>query len=183
MKKYISLLMILTVLFAFTACDVETDEEPGGTAVEKLAGFWTVHVYYSVAEDDGSAPTNEADMENWEWDDLFGESSTIMTHNTSLNTANEIWFDDSKFFGVKVKADADYDNLSFVCDTKENVASEGEIKIIKAKVTLNGTTTPSGAPADAIVVYAKITNNNNTYGLNYFKYEGFRYTGFSDDVD
>lgn len=33
MKKYIALLLLVTVSFAFTACDDET--EPGGTAVEK----------------------------------------------------------------------------------------------------------------------------------------------------
>ena len=38
MKKYLSFLM-LAALFSFTACDVETDEEPGGTSVEKMAGF------------------------------------------------------------------------------------------------------------------------------------------------
>ena len=37
MKKYIALLLLVTVSFAFTACDDET--EPGGTAVEKMFGF------------------------------------------------------------------------------------------------------------------------------------------------
>ena len=40
MKKYIALLLLVTVSFAFTACDDET--EPGGTAVEKMAGTWIV---------------------------------------------------------------------------------------------------------------------------------------------
>ena len=38
MKKYIILLLLATVSFTFTACDNET--EPGGTAVEKMAGTW-----------------------------------------------------------------------------------------------------------------------------------------------
>lgn len=181
MKKYLSLLM-MSLLFAFTACDVETDEEPGGTAVEKVAGFWTVRVNYSIAEDEGNVPGDEANMENWEWDDMFGESAKISTYNTASNSAKEVWFDDSAFFGVKVKADLDYAQKTFSCDTKDNVASSGgEIKIIKAQVLPGAATTPSGAPADAIVVYAKITNNSNTYGLTYFKYEGYRYTGFAED--
>ena len=40
MKKYIILLLLATVSFTFTACDNET--EPGGTAVEKMAGTWYV---------------------------------------------------------------------------------------------------------------------------------------------
>lgn len=181
MKKYISFLM-MAVMVLFTACDVETNEEPGGTAVEKAAGFWTVHVNYSVAEDEGNTPTDEANIESWEWDDMFDESAVVSTYNTASNTDTEIWFDDDSFFGVKVKANLNYQDMTFSCEAKENAASYGgEVEIIKAQVIPNGTKTPSGAVADEIVVYAKITNNANTYGLTYFKYTGYRYTGFSSD--
>ena len=47
MKKY--LILFLTVLaFSFTSCDEDT--EPGGTAVEKMAGDWWVTYQQSVDE-------------------------------------------------------------------------------------------------------------------------------------
>ena len=45
MKKYISLaFMAIALTFGFTSCCVETNEEPGGTNVEKMAGRWNVMV-------------------------------------------------------------------------------------------------------------------------------------------
>ena len=45
MKKYISLaLMTIALSFGFVSCDVETNEEPGGTNVQNMAGRWTVSV-------------------------------------------------------------------------------------------------------------------------------------------
>ena len=43
MKKYISMMaMALTLAWGFTACDVETDEEPGGTNIQDMCGYWDV---------------------------------------------------------------------------------------------------------------------------------------------
>ena len=44
--------MLFTALAftAFVGCDTETDEEAGGTAVEKMAGTWTVTFTQSVDE-------------------------------------------------------------------------------------------------------------------------------------
>lgn len=39
MKKKI-VLYILSCFCLFTSCDVETNEEPGGTSIEKMAGTW-----------------------------------------------------------------------------------------------------------------------------------------------
>ena len=41
MKKYMILLLV-SLAFTFVACD--NDTEPGGTAVEKMAGDWWVTV-------------------------------------------------------------------------------------------------------------------------------------------
>ena len=51
MKKYIILLLLATVSFTFTACDNET--EPGGTAVEKMAGTWYVTWEQKNAHENG----------------------------------------------------------------------------------------------------------------------------------
>ena len=43
MKKILYFAMTALALgFGFTACDVETDEEAGGTNVQNLAGHWEV---------------------------------------------------------------------------------------------------------------------------------------------
>ena len=48
MKKYISMMaMALMLSMSFTACDVETDEKPGGTNIEKMCGYWDV-IWYAV---------------------------------------------------------------------------------------------------------------------------------------
>ena len=45
MKKYISFaFMALALSFGFVSCDTETNEEPGGTNVQKMAGRWDVQV-------------------------------------------------------------------------------------------------------------------------------------------
>ena len=46
MRKYIIHLATAAIaLVGFVACDVETNEKPGGTAVEQMAGFWDVRVH------------------------------------------------------------------------------------------------------------------------------------------
>ena len=56
MKKYISLaFMAIALTFGFTSCCVETNEEPGGTNVEKMAGRWNVMV--DAVDESGTEPT------------------------------------------------------------------------------------------------------------------------------
>ena len=48
MRKYIYIIALaLLAIPAFTSCDTETKEEPGGTAIEKMCGYWDV-VYDAV---------------------------------------------------------------------------------------------------------------------------------------
>ena len=45
MKNYISFaLMTIALSFGFASCDVETNEEPGGTNVQNMVGRWVVSV-------------------------------------------------------------------------------------------------------------------------------------------
>ena len=53
MKKYISLaFMAIALSFGFVSCSVDTNEEPGGTNVEKIAGRWNVTV--DVVDESGN---------------------------------------------------------------------------------------------------------------------------------
>ena len=46
MKKYIiQMAAAAFALMGLSACDVETNEKPGGTEVEQMAGFWDVRVH------------------------------------------------------------------------------------------------------------------------------------------
>ena len=51
--------MALMLSWGFTACDVETDEEPGGTNIEQMCGNWDVMCSGSY-NNDGS--TNISDV-------------------------------------------------------------------------------------------------------------------------
>ena len=101
MKKY--LILFLTVLaFSFTSCDEDT--EPGGTAVEKMAGDWWVTYQQSVDEynylfNGTGAMPDEANIENWNWDYVYDDAhSQIYTYNTAANVATEMFITDKKHY-------------------------------------------------------------------------------------
>ena len=99
MKKYISLaFMAVALSFGFTSCCVETNEEPGGTNVEKMAGRWNVVV--DAVDESG----------NVLYEDPYGLGTfTIMTYNTADNGVNKMWLDDNKkFWAFKMKVDVNY---------------------------------------------------------------------------
>ena len=44
--------MAIALSFGFVSCDTETNEEPGGTNVQKMAGRWNVQVDIVDESDD-----------------------------------------------------------------------------------------------------------------------------------
>ncbi len=183
MKKY--LILFLTVLaFSFTSCDEDT--EPGGTAVEKMAGDWWVTYQQSVDEynylfNGTGAMPDEANIENWNWDYFYDDAhSQIYTYNTAANVATEMFITDKKhYWNYRVKAMVDYAAKTFTCPTTTNLAYDTDVTIIGGKVLENAATTPSGMPADSIVFYIKFSDDE--YGFTYTKVSGFRRTGFTAD--
>ncbi|MFV0588029.1 lipid-binding protein [Bacteroides reticulotermitis] len=164
MKKYI-LLLFASLAFAFTACDDDT--EPGGTAVEKMAGDWWITV--------------DAIIDGKLVEDPFQVGHLKMsTYNTAANTNTEIWLDDLKnFWNYKVKVSVNYAARTFSTESFVNNASyESKVKITEGKVTENGTVTPSGKPADKIEYKVQFDDDDDelTYVIT-----GFRRTGFSAD--
>ena len=84
MKKFIYILSLsFMASFSLTSCDPETNEEPGGTAVEKMAGYWDVNVY-------GVTDAGEPVID-------FGPA-TIYTYNTVDNSSTKMWLDDQESF-------------------------------------------------------------------------------------
>ncbi|MDR0506356.1 MAG: hypothetical protein LBH32_06025 [Dysgonamonadaceae bacterium] len=184
MKKYI-LFFVAIAAFVFQSCEKELD--PGGTAVEKVAGDWWVTNQQSVDEElyifegEGAMP-NEDDIENWNWESIYDTNySHIYTYNTAANVPTEMFVEDGgSFWDYKVKVKLNYDAKTFEVPTTDNLAYEDcKVTIIKGKILLGAATTPSGMPADSIVFYVKFSDD--PYGFTYTKVSGFRRTGFPAD--
>ena len=101
MKKYISMMaMALALTWGFTACDVETDEEPGGVNIQNMCGYWDISV--SQIDENGNvvyAP-----------EDFFGIiDAPFYTYNTASNSTTEMCIDDQgEFWDFKFKVAIDY---------------------------------------------------------------------------
>ncbi|MBD8001784.1 lipid-binding protein [Phocaeicola faecium] len=157
MKKY--LILLLTALsVSFTSCDNET--EPGGTAVEKMAGDWWVTATI---------------MQNGnEVGDSGAGHFRMYTYNTAANVPTEMWLEDGgNFRNYKVRVNVDYNARTFTT----NDFVEG-VRITEGKIMEGAATTPSGMPADSIVYMIQFDDDPN--GLTY-KVSGFRRTGFPND--
>lgn len=153
MKKYIFLLFSV-LAFALTSCNDET--EPGGTAVEKMAGEW-------VVKSDG--------VNGGDW-------FTVRTYNTASNVATEMWLED-KGLNYKIKVAVSYDARTFVtaeavANTITSSGAPATIKISEGKVQEGAYETPGGHISD------KISFTVEADGQTY-KVEGFRRTGFEED--
>ena len=185
MKKYIYLSFVFLFFFSFQSC--EEKYEPGGTAVQDMAGDWWVTNQQSIDEffylfyDEGEMP-DEADIENWNWDYIYDDShSHIFTYNTAANVSTEMFVEDGgSFWDYKVKAKVDYSAKTFEVSETANLAYDDcDVTIIKGKIMKGAATSPSGTPVDSIVFYVKF--NDDPYGFTYTKVSGFRKTGFPED--
>lgn len=196
MKKYI--LLFFAIAVGFVACDVETDEEPGGTDVEEMTGEWTVtfeqsideYYYlfgYSTVDPDLDSKTAE-ELDTLSWSDLYGSGKvSVYTYNTASNSADSMWFadyaassSDYTFWQYKIKVGANCNALTFDCETKANTSYDGcEVTVLGGRLFEDAATTPRGAVADSIVAYVKFSDDSN--GFTYMKMSGYRYTGFDED--
>ena len=169
MKKYISLaFMAVALSFGFVSCSVETNEEPGGTNVEKMAGRWNVQV--DAVDESG----------NVVYEDPYGIGKiTIMTFNTAANNINEMWLDDNgKFWSFKMKVDVNYRERTFSCAEQDyDAAGSGTAVVTNGKIMENAAKNLHGMPNDSIVFNIKFSDDDN--GLIY-RLSGQRYTGFKE---
>ena len=61
MRKYIFIIALaLLAIPALTSCDTETKEEPGGTAIEKMCGYWDVS--YDAVDENGEIVERHFDV-------------------------------------------------------------------------------------------------------------------------
>lgn len=166
MKKYISLaFMAVALSFGFVSCSVETNEEPGGTNVEKMAGRWDVHV--DAVDESG----------NVLYEDPYGLGTiTIMTYNTADNSIDKMWLDDNgKFWSFKMKVDVNYIARTFSCAEQDyDAAGTGTAVVTNGKVLEKATLNLHGMPNDSIVFDVRFSDDPETL----YRLSGQRYTGF-----
>lgn len=193
MKKYFSM-AAMAALFSLglVSCDVETDEEPGGTNVEKMAGRW--EVIADVIDEQGNI-VNE---------DPYGIGEfEIQTYNTTNNDLDQMWLTDvigtsPQFWDFRFKVNVNYQARTFTAtdvlynaDMREIAAAkaagtpyvddDGNELVAETATILNGKVLEGacknlhGMPNDSIVVDIKFTDDG--YGFIY-RLSGHRYTGF-----
>ncbi len=168
MKKYISLaFMAIALTFGFAGCSVETDEEPGGTAVQKMAGRWTVSVY--ELDDNGNEIFEVTSM------------NKLMTYNTADNSANQMWITDNKgFWAFTMKVDIDYAARTFSCtEVDYDAVATGKATITNGKILEGAGKNIHGMPTDSIVFDIKFSDDTPAYGTTY-RFTGTRYSGFTE---
>ena len=122
MKKYISFFaMTLALSFGFVACDTETDEEPGGTKVEKMCGNWDV--VYDAVDADG----------NVVYEDPYGKGEvTLFTYNTPDESMTQMYIDDqNKFWAFKFLVNINYAARTFSANDSVwyDAAHSGKVRL------------------------------------------------------
>ena len=170
MKKIISIILFSTLAtFGLTSCDTETNEDAGGTNVEKMAGFWDVNV--DAVKSDGTISK----------DPLGVGTISIMTYNTASNDLDSIFIDDSnKFYNIKFKVPVNYATKTFTCESKcynPYVAGSGNAVVTEGAVLEDKGHNIHNLPCDSISFKIKFDDDNNhlTYLIH-----GIRHSGFTE---
>jgi predicted small secreted protein len=165
MKKY---LILLFAALAFTLTSCEKDTEPGGTAVQDMAGDWWVTYQYEASPG--------------VWKAAKAGHFLFTTYNTAANLPTEMWVNDGKkFWDFSCHVDVDYAAKTF--STKglvDNASYASKLSITDGKILKGAAKTPSGMPADSIVFLVKFSDDDPPAATTY-KVSGFRRTGFEQD--
>ena len=166
MKKYISFFMMAFALsLGFASCSTETDEEPGGTNVEKMAGRWEVTI---------SAYDKNGKLLN-----VLGTLDEVMTYNTSSNQLDSMWITDNNgFWQFTMKMGVNYNARTFSCaEANYDAAGKGKAIITNGRIMEGAAKNIHGMPNDSIVFDISFSDDETPYGIIY-RFEGQRYNGF-----
>ncbi|MCC8112645.1 MAG: hypothetical protein LIP03_01375 [Bacteroidales bacterium] len=170
MKKLIYMILAIGVL-GFASC---SQEEPGNTAVQPLAGQW--YVTFDGVDADG----------NVVWEDPFEMGHVFtLTYNLASNVDNQMFVsDEGNFWEYKVRVACDVNSLTFGnTDFADNEYYDSQVKLYDGKILKGAATTPRGMPADSIVYYV-IFDDDPYIDYGYWsamRVSGYRYTGFVED--
>lgn len=165
MKKYILFpICALALSVGFVSCDVETNEEPGGTAIEKMCGDWDVT--YNVIDGDQ------------ELVDPFGIGTVLLsTYNTAANETDKMWIDDhDNFWSFKFKCPINYRDRSFSCEGVDyDQKGSGKTTVTGGKILNGAGKNLHGNPVDSISFYMTFTDDDQalTYHVTGIRHEGW----------
>ena len=187
--------MTIALSFGFASCDVETNEKPGGTNVQNMAGRWVVSV--SQVDEAGNVVFQPAD--------LFGiEDVELFTFNTASNSSTEMWIDDrNNFWAFKFKMPINYAEGTFSAtdipydsnfqeiadaiaagqtptDEDGNPLTAETATITEGKILYGQGHNIHGMPTDSISFYITFTDDPYGARFGYAKHHvaGTRYSGF-----
>ena len=170
MKKYISMMaMALMLAMSFTACDVETDEKPGGTNIEKMCGYWDV-MWYAV-DADGEI------LDEW-------TEGTIYTYNKADNSTTQMWLDDKgTYWNFQFLVDIDYNAKTFRADSRDyDAAGSGQAVVTNGKILEGAGKNLHGAPTDSIAFEVSFNDDSypEKYGFDHYLVTGIKHCGFTE---
>ncbi len=183
MKKIIYSILSLAMV-ALASC---SKDEPGGTNMQEMAGQWYVTM-------DGVDANGNIIME----DPLGNGRFLVLTFNTTNDDSDLMWVSDIEnlywtYYYYDIPSDfqtlvkVDKASMTFGnTDWSDNINYNGEQMLVtNGKIVKNGTTTPSGMPADYIwfeVKYSDQVMMDLMDGeVDHFSFSGYRYTGFVAD--
>lgn len=170
MKKYISMMaMALMLSMSFTACDVETDEKPGGTNIEKMCGYWDV-MWYAV-------DANGEILDEW-------TEGTIYTYNKADNSTTQMWLDDKgTYWNFQFLVDIDYNAKTFRADSRDyDAAGSGQAVVTNGKILEGAGKNLHGAPTDSIAFEVSFNDDSypEKYGFDHYLVTGIKHNGFTE---
>ncbi|MCR4825085.1 MAG: hypothetical protein K5849_07005 [Bacteroidales bacterium] len=173
MKKIFLILAAAASLLAIS-CQKDPIEN---TATMATAGQW--YVQMDAVDANGELPADD-------YADFYGTGQVvILTYNTAANKADEMIVSDlSNLYDFQVKVVCDQKALTFGNSAAvANLAYECNVLLSNGKITVNGATTPSGQPADAIEFDIAFDDDPYpaAYGFDHYKIHGYRYTGLAND--
>ena len=170
MKKYISMMaMALMLCMSFTACDVETDEKPGGTNIQDMCGNWDV-TWYAV---DASGNV----LDEWQY-------GTIFTYNKADNGTTQMWIDDQgTYWNFQFLVDIDFNAKTFVAGERDyDAAGSGKAVLTNGKIMLGAGKNLHGVPCDSISFEISFNDDDYPakYGFDHYLVAGVKYSGFTE---
>ena len=153
MYKIVSILFCVAL---FTSCK-KSLPDVGGTAAQSMANEWWVTMKLGGV-------------------DQLGTHVKIKTYNTSAN-GNQIWIDDfpnattlsGNVWGFQVKANADFNNMTFSANNSVSAVTGYAIKVNVAngKVFPKGGNSKSGVSVDSIYMKIEFEDDpGNVYELS-----------------
>ncbi|MEJ8758206.1 lipid-binding protein [Pontibacter sp. H259] len=165
--RYTYIITVLLLAVSFLSSCERDDPEVEMTAIGNMAGEWYV--------------THKVETSPGVFEDVFGVGYvTILTYNTSENTADFMFVDDlGHFWEYKTLVDVSPTDKSFSAPDGENLYYDSDgVSINNGKIIIGGGESRTGVKTDSI--YYEVSFGDDDEGFTYIV-SGHRRTGFAED--